>query len=130
MEFDLVLKKRRMVRSFSERQVDDAQIAKLLRNAHRTPSGGFLQQQEFIVIRNKKTKEKLAEAAVGQDFIAQVTIHQPKRNNQTKQPMMEQNQVLPDIRLFIWEDCNNRSWIFEDLLKITVRSRSCEQKFV
>jgi nitroreductase len=74
VEFDLVLKKRRMVRSFSEKQVDDAQIARLLRNAHRTPSAGFLQQQEYIVIKNKETKQKLAEAAVGQDFITQAPV--------------------------------------------------------
>lgn len=74
MEFDLVLKKRRMVRSFSEKQVDDVQIARLLRNAHRTPSAGFLQQQEFIVVKDKKTKQKLAEAAVGQEFVAQAPV--------------------------------------------------------
>ena len=74
MEFDLVLKKRRMVRSFSKKQVDDAQITRLLRNAHRTPSAGFLQQQEFIVVKDKKTKKKLAEAAAGQDFVAQAPV--------------------------------------------------------
>ena len=74
MEFDLVLKKRRMVRSFNERHVDDAQIARLLKNAHRAPSAGFLQQQEFIVVKDKKIREKLAEAAVGQDFVAQAPV--------------------------------------------------------
>lgn len=74
MEFELVLKKRRMVRSFKDRQVDDAHIARLLKNAHRAPSAGFLQQQEFIVIKNKETKVKLAEAAVNQEFIAQAPV--------------------------------------------------------
>ena len=71
MEFELVLKKRRMVRSFKDRQVGDAQIVRILKNAHRAPSAGFLQQQELVVIKNKETKAKLAEAAVSQDFIAQ-----------------------------------------------------------
>lgn len=74
MEFELVLKRRRMVRSFKDRQVDDAQIMMLLKNAHRAPSAGFLQQQEFIVIKNKETKAKLAEAAVSQDFVAQAPV--------------------------------------------------------
>lgn len=74
MEFELVLKKRRMVRSFKDRQVADAQIVRLLKNAHRAPSAGFLQQQEFIVIKNKEIKVKLAEAAVGQSFIAQAPV--------------------------------------------------------
>jgi len=74
MEFELVLKKRRMVRSFKDTQVDDTHVMKLLKNAHRAPSAGFLQQQEFIIIRNKETKTKLAEAAVNQDFIAQAPV--------------------------------------------------------
>ena len=73
MEFELVLKKRRMVRSFKDRQVENAQIMKLLKNAHRAPSAGFLQQQEFVVVRNE-TKAKLAEAAVSQNFIAQAPV--------------------------------------------------------
>jgi len=74
MEFELVLKKRRMVRSFKDRQVDDELIGRLLKNAHRAPSAGFLQQQEFVVIKNKETKTKLAEAALSQDFIAQAPL--------------------------------------------------------
>lgn len=74
MDFELVLRKRRMVRSFKDKEVDDAQIMKLLRNAHKAPSAGFLQQQEFIVVKNHETKVKIAEAAVGQDFIAQAPV--------------------------------------------------------
>lgn len=58
----MILKKRRMVRSFGDKRVDDAQIVKLLRNAHRAPSAGFLQQQEFIVVKDMAIKAKLAEA--------------------------------------------------------------------
>jgi len=74
MDFEMILKKRRMVRSFGDKKVDDAQIVKLLRNAHRAPSAGFLQQQEFIVVKDMAIKAKLAEAAVGQDFIAQAPV--------------------------------------------------------
>lgn len=70
----MILKKRRMVRSFGDKRVEDAQIMKLLRNAHRAPSAGFLQQQEFIVVKDMAVKAKLAEAAVGQDFIAQAPV--------------------------------------------------------
>jgi len=74
VEFNRVLKKRRMVRSFKDKPVDDSQVRKLLENAHRAPSAGFLQQQEFIIIKDGNTKAKLAEAAVGQYFIAQAPV--------------------------------------------------------
>ena len=74
MDFDDVLKKRRMVRSFKERQVDEAQTMRLVKNAQRAPSAGFLQQQEFLIVRNKEIKVQLAKAAVGQEFIAQAPV--------------------------------------------------------
>jgi nitroreductase len=74
MDFDMLLKKRRMVRSFKDKKVDDAQVMKLLKNAHRAPSAGFLQQQEFIIVKDRETKAKLAEAGAGQDFIAQAPL--------------------------------------------------------
>lgn len=74
MDFDLVLKKRRMVRSFKEREVKDEHVRRILQNAHSTPSAGFLQQQEFIIVKDPEVKRKLAEVAVGQDFIAQAPV--------------------------------------------------------
>ncbi len=74
MDFDTLLKKRRVVRSFKDKKVNDAWVMKLLKNAHKAPSAGFLQQQEFIVVKDLETKAKLAEAAVGQDFIAQAPV--------------------------------------------------------
>lgn len=74
MEFELVLRKRRMVRSFKDKDVEDENIMKLLAHAHRAPSAGFLQQQEFIVIRDKDLKEQLAKAAVNQHFLAEAPV--------------------------------------------------------
>lgn len=74
MEFETLLGRRRMVRSFKETGVEDALITRLLRNARKTPSAGFLQQQEFIVVKDRKRKEELAEAALGQDFVAQAPV--------------------------------------------------------
>ncbi|MFQ5940163.1 MAG: nitroreductase family protein [Nitrososphaerales archaeon] len=74
MDFDMILRKRRMTRSFKDMKVDDLQVMKLLKNAHRAPSAGFLQQQEFIIVKDREIKRKLAEASVGQDFIAQAPV--------------------------------------------------------
>jgi nitroreductase len=74
MEFQTVLRKRRMVREFQEREVEDEKLRVILENAHRAPSAGHLQPQEFIVVRTREVKERLAEAALGQWFIAQAQI--------------------------------------------------------
>jgi nitroreductase len=74
MDFELLLKKRRMVRSFRNKEVGDGLVMYLLRNAQKAPSAGFLQQQEFIVVKDHDTKTKLAEAAVAQDFVSQAPV--------------------------------------------------------
>ena len=41
-----------MIREFnSEKQIPDKIITKLIRNAHRAPSAGHTQVQEFIIVR-------------------------------------------------------------------------------
>lgn len=74
-EFWQVLKKRHCVREFnSEREVDDDLIEKLVEAGHRGPSAGNIHPEDFIVIRDQETKEKLAEAALGQMFIAEAPV--------------------------------------------------------
>ena len=41
MDFDQVLKKRRMVRSFKVKEIEDVMINNLLKNAHRAQVQGF-----------------------------------------------------------------------------------------
>ncbi len=74
MEFDKVVKKRHMVRVFEERPVEDEKIEKILKNAHQAPSAGFLQPQEFIVVKKLAVKRQLAAAALDQDFIAEAPV--------------------------------------------------------
>ncbi|MEM5801943.1 MAG: nitroreductase family protein [Candidatus Aenigmatarchaeota archaeon] len=74
MEFDEVLKKRRMVRRFVDKPVSEEILQKILKNAQRAPSAGFTQMQEFIVVKDKKQKERLAKAALNQKFIAEAPV--------------------------------------------------------
>ncbi len=70
MEFEQVLRKRRMVREFDvNKQVPEKIIRKLLRNAHRAPSAGHTQVQEFVIVKNPKIKKKLREVAVDQEYV-------------------------------------------------------------
>ncbi|MEM4311230.1 MAG: nitroreductase family protein [Nitrososphaerales archaeon] len=74
MEFDLVIRKRRMVRAYKKVKVEEYKIKKILENAYRAPSAGNLQPQEFIIVRDERVKRELAEAALNQEFIAEAPI--------------------------------------------------------
>ena len=50
MEFQDVVRKRRMVRRYADRPVDPAVVDRLLRNAVRAPSAGFSQGWAFLVL--------------------------------------------------------------------------------
>jgi nitroreductase len=75
MDFDKVVKKRRMIRKYQQdRQVSTDIINKLLRNAHRSPSAGHTQVQEFIIVIDPITKRKLCQASLGQSQIENASV--------------------------------------------------------
>jgi len=74
MEFEEVVRRRRMVRAFRPEPVPEEKILKLLRNAIRAPSAGHLQPWEFILVRDEGVKRRLGAAALHQDFIAQAPV--------------------------------------------------------
>jgi nitroreductase len=61
MEFEEIVRKRRMVRHFQERPVPPDTINRILDLAQHAPSAGFSQGQSFIVVQNRKTKQEIAE---------------------------------------------------------------------
>lgn len=67
MEFQDVIRKRKMVRSFEDRPVDHATVERLLANAQKAPSAGFSQGWGFLVLegRDQVTRywDSLAEGA-------------------------------------------------------------------
>ena len=75
MDFDEVVKKRKMVREYQQdKQVSASIINKLLKNAHRSPSAGHTQVQEFIVIIDPITKRKLCEASLRQSQVEDASV--------------------------------------------------------
>ncbi len=61
MEFPDVVKKRRMVRHFTDQPVPEDSIDRILDLARRGPSAGFTQGQDFIVVADRGTRIKIAE---------------------------------------------------------------------
>ena len=74
MDFETVVKRRRMCREFLERDVPQEKIDRILNLASRYPSAGHTEPQEFIVVHNRRMKADLAHAALDQMFVAQAPL--------------------------------------------------------
>ena len=66
--FDLI-SSRHSVRAFQDKKLAEATIETIANAATRAASAGNLQSYQIFIITKKTEKEKLAEAAHGQDFI-------------------------------------------------------------
>jgi nitroreductase len=71
MDFDEVVKRRKMIREYDldRQQIPDDLITKLIKNAHKAPSAGHTQVQEFIIVKDASIKRKLRKAAVNQEYV-------------------------------------------------------------
>ena len=75
MDFDEVIKKRRMIIEYQQtRQVPTGIINKLVKNAHSSPSTGHTQVQDFIVVIDPITKRKLRQASIGQNQVKDASV--------------------------------------------------------
>lgn len=63
MEFQDVVRRRRMVRAFTDERVAPEQTDQLLRNAVRAPSAGFTQGWAFLVLETPEERERFWAAA-------------------------------------------------------------------
>jgi nitroreductase len=68
------IKSRSSVRSFKPDEIPDRVLDEILDAAIHAPSAGNVQDWEFVVVKNKETKGRLAQAAYAQDFIARAPI--------------------------------------------------------
>jgi nitroreductase len=74
IDFESVVKRRRMCREYLDRDVPHEKVERILDLASRYPSAGHTEPQEFIVVRNQQVKEELARAALDQRFVAQAPL--------------------------------------------------------
>ena len=75
--FDLVMENmttRRSIRQFKKKDVSLNDIYKLLDAARHAPSAGNKQPWEFIIVKDKKMKEILVDAAHDQDWMADAPV--------------------------------------------------------
>mgnify|MGYP001272956677 CR=1 FL=1 len=74
MDIKEVVKKRYACRSYKNIPVPEDKIKSILEAARLAPSASNRQPYKFIIVKDKNTREKLAEAAAGQNFIASAPI--------------------------------------------------------
>ncbi len=69
MEFSEVLDKRRMVRNYQRREVDEDVLERIIDRARRAPSAGFAQAQSFVVITAAETRSAIAALADERSYV-------------------------------------------------------------
>lgn len=70
MEFNEVLKERRSIRNFSVKGISLSQVIEICEAARYSPMAGNIYTIKLILVADKETKLKLADAALEQEFIA------------------------------------------------------------
>ncbi len=70
MEFDQVVRRRRMVRNYSDAPVDDATLERVLDRAVRSPSAGYSQGVSLIVVTEDATRHAIAALADEPAYVA------------------------------------------------------------
>ncbi|MEV7430909.1 MULTISPECIES: nitroreductase family protein [unclassified Nocardioides] len=70
MEFQDVVRRRRMIRRYDERPVDPAVVTRLVDNATRAPSAGFSQGWGFLVLDTPADVRRYWEATAGPEAVA------------------------------------------------------------
>lgn len=68
------ISKRRSIRKYKNKSVDDEKLENILECARIAPSAANRQEWKFIVVKSKETREKLVEAANGQKFVGEAPI--------------------------------------------------------
>ncbi|MEN6291829.1 MAG: nitroreductase family protein [Methanobacterium sp.] len=66
--------KRRSIRKYKDTEVEDEKLQDILEVARISPSASNRQEWKFIVVKDKETREKLVEAAHGQQFVAEAPV--------------------------------------------------------
>jgi nitroreductase len=69
-----IIKRRRSIRRYKENSIPEDALFRVLEAARLAPSGKNLQPWKFVIVRDKLLKKKLAEASIGQHFMAKAPV--------------------------------------------------------
>ena len=74
MDVFTAINQRSSVRAYNTNDVEEDKLKKILEAARLSPSASNRQEWKFIVVRNRETRKKLAQAAFEQTFIGEAPI--------------------------------------------------------
>ena len=74
MEFFEVISRRRSVRAYSSKPVEEEKLKRIFQAANMAPSAGNLQAYQVHVFRKQDKKEALAKAAFDQTFLTEAPV--------------------------------------------------------
>ena len=69
MEFQDVVRKRRMVRNFADQPIDPAVIDRIVELTRHAPSAGFTQGQSFIIVTDLQMKKAIAATCEEEEYV-------------------------------------------------------------
>lgn len=68
------IKARKSIRAFTNKEVSEEEVRKLVDAARHAPSAGNIQPWEFVIVREPQRKHRLASAALDQTFIEEAPV--------------------------------------------------------
>ena len=74
MDIYEAVKTRKSVRSYQSREVPDDVLTRILDAARLAPSANNFQEWRFVVVRDPKTRRKIAQAACRQTFVGEAPV--------------------------------------------------------
>ena len=69
-----VIKKRRSVRSFLEKSLEEEKLNAVLEAGRLAPSASNRQEWRFVIVKDREVRKKIAEAANGQSFVGDAPV--------------------------------------------------------
>ena len=74
MDVSEAIRKRRSIRKYQARKVENDKIERVLEAGRLAPSAKNLQEWRFVVVRDEGRRKRLAEAAKGQTFVGEAPV--------------------------------------------------------
>ncbi|MCK9152559.1 nitroreductase family protein [Methanobacterium alcaliphilum] len=74
MEVFEAISTRKSIRKYKNNEVEDEKLERILESARLAPSAKNKQKWKFLVVKNDKTRLKLAEAAYNQKFVEEAPV--------------------------------------------------------
>jgi nitroreductase len=68
------IKERRSIRAYTDEEVSEEYVERLIEAARWAPSAGNIQPWAFVVVKDVETKRKLSDAALNQTFIQKASV--------------------------------------------------------